>query len=182
MLSNIIEFLREKHIISYGIYRRINDFVFWLKNTFIYKPHRAKHGWAPNDTWALDNYLTDVIIESVEHLRIHTHGYPSRYKTAEEWDTELKYIIQAFKDYKNFDADSANRREELHKLHGIQSFREFLKQNPGMGFVEAMQTYDDDKKFPDGVLKEFYEQEQKRHLEIKERMKKIIDVWDDLWD
>lgn len=41
--------------------------------------HRARYGWAPRDTWNLNNYLNDVLAGSLKHLAEKTHGTPNGY-------------------------------------------------------------------------------------------------------
>lgn len=56
---------------------------------------RATRGWANRDTWSLDNYLLEILPEMIDHLRIHTHGYPGygEFDTPEKWDKFLKEEI-----------------------------------------------------------------------------------------
>jgi len=61
---------------------------------------RGIRGWANEDTWGFDDYLTDVIIEGITHLRQYAHGYPCNVKSLKEWKKILKTIIIGFKAYK----------------------------------------------------------------------------------
>lgn len=37
---------------------------------------RGRRGWAPSDTWGMDDYICRVIGEMTAHLKEHTHGHP----------------------------------------------------------------------------------------------------------
>jgi hypothetical protein len=50
----------------------------WLRDVRTYW-HRARYGWAPKDTWSLDDYLNGVLAGSLAHLAEHTHGTPCGY-------------------------------------------------------------------------------------------------------
>lgn len=56
---------------------------------------RVTRGWANRDTWDLDNYLLEILPEMIDHLRIHTHGYPGygKFDAPEKWDKFLKEEI-----------------------------------------------------------------------------------------
>ena len=41
--------------------------------------HRARYGWAPRDTWGLDDYLAGVLGGSLHHLADHHCGTPACY-------------------------------------------------------------------------------------------------------
>lgn len=66
---------------------------------------RARHGWAPQDTWNLQRHLGEVIAGSVEHLRDNTHSYPAG-TTPQEWEAILTEIAEGFRAY---DAVDPNR-------------------------------------------------------------------------
>lgn len=166
-------------IIPYGIRMRYYDVRYWFREIFLYKPHRAMHGWASNDTWNLNNYLTRITIETLTHLKDNTHGYPADYKHFDEWKKELDTVIQAFKDYDTYDDDSHKRLEALESSYGIKSFREIIKES-GNNWQEIFNNKRE--RLPNEVYKKHYDEEAIIHEEIKVRMKKLIDVYDGLWD
>jgi hypothetical protein len=78
---------------------------WWLgKHPFIDSPirefkfawRRYKDGWTPQDTWGLDNYLSEIIIGSVRHLNEVKHGWPGEPLTYEEWGQILDDIVAGF--------------------------------------------------------------------------------------
>jgi len=50
---------------------------------------RGWNGWAPNDTWDLDSYLTRVICESVKALSQRDMSVPDHFKEPKHWKTFL---------------------------------------------------------------------------------------------
>lgn len=56
---------------------------------------RAYSGWADEDCWSLDYYLSKVIRDSVKRLRNHHCGFPG-YMTNKEWNEKLDAIIYTF--------------------------------------------------------------------------------------
>ena len=58
-----------------------------IKN-FIY---RGIHGWCPEDTWSLDEYLARVISEATGYLAKTVHGFPPEL-TFKRWKEILKQI------------------------------------------------------------------------------------------
>lgn len=63
---------------------------------------RGKRGWADSDTWDFNDYLTEVIIAGMSHLKKHVHGYPAikGMNSNRQWKNTLQKIINGFKAYK----------------------------------------------------------------------------------
>lgn len=104
------------------IYERSIDFGWALWRLWRYTLHprvmwrkvvryhqRGVRGWADEDTWSFDYYLSRVIVEGLDHLRKNTHGYPSKlvpdYEVAMEqrvedgaqrWNQILYEIMEGF--------------------------------------------------------------------------------------
>lgn len=51
---------------------------YWWQDLYTFY-HRGRYGWAPRDTWSLDQYLTGVLSGSLSHLADTSHGTPSSY-------------------------------------------------------------------------------------------------------
>ena len=89
--------------------------------------YRARHGWAPRDTWSLDIHLNKVLAGSLMHLANTTHTYPLGYKTHEQWVADLLRWAKAFsedpEDVDIFDkpiytlhwAEEHRRRKAIHQ-------------------------------------------------------------------
>ena len=76
-----------------------------------YGIQRWSRGWNDRDVWNLNDHLAKIISETVEHLRIHTHSYPSgldpndravatpderHNEDVKKWDNILKTISEGF--------------------------------------------------------------------------------------
>lgn len=59
--------------------RRIR--VFWQDVRTAW--HRARYGWAPSDTWNLQDYLAGVMAGSLKHLAETSYGSPNGYPLTE---------------------------------------------------------------------------------------------------
>jgi hypothetical protein len=66
----------------------------WVK-PFVYSYQRVTRGWADCDTWSLDNHIAGVLADAIQHLRIHTHGYPNGL-SEKKWDAILVDITAGF--------------------------------------------------------------------------------------
>jgi len=152
---------------------------YWVRCHFKYPYQRIKYGFADNDVWGLNSYLTDVIIGSVTKLRSNPMGHPCQFNSLQEWQTELDEIIKAFDDYKNYDDNSHARLDVLHKQHNIPTWQEVASGELGK-FTDYLNN--PKYKLPRDVYKKFWDDELVIHNNIKKRMKRIIDVWDNLWD
>lgn len=75
-----------------GRLRDLRDPLLRIKTFY----QRGRRGWADNDVWSLDRYLSKVIAGSIAHLREHTNGHPCEL-TPEEWEEILLKIEWAFK-------------------------------------------------------------------------------------
>lgn len=82
----------------------------WCHDIYTYW-HRARYGWAPQDTWDLDNYLDTVIGHSVIHLSNHTHSAPTGYPRLMnlpldgDWSPVTDYDWSPVTDYDQWRAD-----------------------------------------------------------------------------
>ncbi len=108
----------------------------WLLDIHNYW-HRARYGWAPKDTWSLDNYLNGVLAGALTHLADHSHGtpagYPSVAATLEtetdhaQWESDLRRWAKVFSedpddveiydkpDYTAQWAEETRRRDAIHQ-------------------------------------------------------------------
>ena len=138
------------------------DIKYWFNLHFKYKFQRANRG-------------------SITHLKNTTNGYPNPYESMEEWHKELDSIIQAFSDYKNFDDVQTERLEKLEAEYNIKPLQFPIGKKVS---IDDMFKYINNKenRLPSDVLDKFYIEEDLIMKDIKERMKKVIDDWGNLWD
>jgi hypothetical protein len=99
--------------------------------------HRARHGWAPRDTWSLDMYLDGVLAGALAHLADSSHGVPAGYPGVDvdsdvdiafgHWTADLRRWAKAFEDAarddyyeihgRNYDAWHADEKARLAAVH-----------------------------------------------------------------
>ncbi len=92
----------------------------WFRN--LWRPvysfyHRGRYGWAPEDTWDFDSYLSGVISQGIGYFRKNSNSYPGNPPEAEspeKWDAILKRIQEGFEaDLALEDPENQNRFDEL---------------------------------------------------------------------
>lgn len=110
---------------SFGGYRRFckawwKDLFWWLTRGWAYDIQnywlRARYGWAPRDTWSLDDYISGVLGGALEHLAANTHGTPPCYPRIShadctpdcepdhaQWEADLRRWAAAFRAYSTHD-------------------------------------------------------------------------------
>lgn len=67
------------------LYTMIRD-IYW----------RAKYGFTPYDTWDLDDFLGDLMYDSITYFEKNRHGFPTD-MTDEQWAVYLSEMAEAFK-------------------------------------------------------------------------------------
>ena len=89
---------------------------------------RGKKGWSYPDTWDFDDYLTDVIIGGLTHLRKYTHGHPviKGVNNNKQWKSILQKIINGFKAYKKMCNWCIRHKEKTYKKLN-KKFKEGMK-------------------------------------------------------
>lgn len=113
--------------IYWAIYRGWNYYwgPFALERNIRKFVERGLHGYSKQDTWSLDDYLTEIIIGGVTELSEATHGVPT--EIAEQWGGDhdgalaewrliLNTIVEGFK---------ANKRlsEHEHWEGGVRNYK-----------------------------------------------------------
>lgn len=132
---------------------------------------RATRGWANRDTWSLDNYLLEILPEMIDHLRIHTHGYPGHdeFDTPEKWDKFLKEeIIIPLQNAREEQTTQINEYEKEY-FNLFSSSGRFINTRPD-----------------DEVREKWFAREQEidewRHQELERGLQKLISIFWHLWN
>jgi hypothetical protein len=66
----------------------------WPAQTRKARRERAKRGWAVEDTWNLDSYLSHVLADALKEIRDYP-GHPGSVE-AEEWKAIVEQMIAGF--------------------------------------------------------------------------------------
>ena len=71
----------------------------WIKKAY----YRVKNGWAPEDTWSMDEWFLRVVPQMLHYLAEHTHGYPGydEFDTPEKWKAYLHDMAYLFENCTN---------------------------------------------------------------------------------
>lgn len=81
--------------------------MYWrLKRKIVRFWQRGRRGWADEDVWSFDDYITRVMAEGIAHLADTDHGWPgenSKWPTHEEW---VAYLRDLSGRLRRWDADS----------------------------------------------------------------------------
>lgn len=74
---------------------------------------RARRGWAPSDTWSLDQHLCRILGEMLEHLADHTHGWPQsdEFPQFADWHTALQRTAEMLLRYEPDDPDAVTNAQ-----------------------------------------------------------------------
>ncbi len=79
------------------------DYIKNIPSEIKYFIQRGKNGYAENDVWSLDSYLSRVISQSIRDLAKISHGYPDNpfsknqgFKNFGEWKKTLNKIVDGF--------------------------------------------------------------------------------------
>jgi hypothetical protein len=92
---------REKNSLPYRMYKRLYRFIyngFYLED--LYRDIRAfiqrgKRGWSNRDVWGLGDYISDVLVGALNHLKRYHSGYPGDL-TEGQWIDILNELIWTF--------------------------------------------------------------------------------------
>ena len=110
----------------YRLYRKIKSFI-----------QRGRRGWAEEDTWDFDYYLSNIIAEGTKYLLVHQHGHPKDL-TEKKWREILKEIIWTFQylrdgyniwlqDWESIGLDQANKNREINDKRAKKGLSLFVK-------------------------------------------------------
>lgn len=72
---------------------------------------RALNGWAPEDTWAIDTWTSEILPSMLRYLADSTHSYPLDCKSLLQWQNELREMAKNIEAYHTW--DNSNQAFEL---------------------------------------------------------------------
>ncbi len=97
---------------------------------------RGRNGWCSTDCWNLDSYLSTVILETLQHFKEGTQGYPGVFESIDEWYAQLDLMIDGWTaqreltdentwDYENVPYDEWAEPLRKRRDVGFASFKEY---------------------------------------------------------
>lgn len=68
-----------------------------------WRHQRASRGWADNDCWNTDGYVTNILSGMLLHLADNNHAYPGMppWETPEKWDAHLRDLAARLRAWNN---------------------------------------------------------------------------------
>lgn len=133
---------------------------------------RARNGYARQDLWDFDSYLTVMFSKAFEELALNHYGYPHG-MTDEEWTDTLHEIASCFRDYNPDISSYQNEYEEAYwnELKELRAKKELEEQ-----FNQE----------PSETTKKFLKREEEINGYRKERLKRGLELFskyfENFWD
>ena len=112
------------------VFHRIKNFLTNIPKRIKFFYQRGKRGYSDQDVWNMDWWFFSVVIPMLKQLRDTKQGYPSEFKTPEEWDRELDTMIHYFTEATEEGCSEKNEYEEQYNKRWWNSFYE-----KGMAYV-----------------------------------------------
>lgn len=154
-----------------------HKYIPWFFRNLKYAYQRACRGYSDSDVWNLDNYLAILIAESLTSLADDTVGYPVSMPSPKAWDDTLRNVAKHFSDYaNNYDEESTNAflaylnvKKELVERHPRATEDELMMVSPALRAVKDL------------WIKTYEREEQAADENIREGLKKLADIFQNLW-
>lgn len=71
---------------------------YWFKHNRIRQfIDRGRHGFAPDDCWNLDTYISGVLYKAIIQYAKDTNGFPSNLESLEQWQAILAEMAEGFR-------------------------------------------------------------------------------------
>lgn len=171
-MRNMTKFNEELEDFKYTLQSKWSSFRYFFRRIYWFFL-RGKKGWAPNDTWNLNNSLARVIAEQLKYLAHHSNGYPGTF-TEQSWTDYLLDIAKSFDEYCNYDGWQLKEWQQMYKIHAGVDFEKRYKEENWLW-----------NKLPDiprEIIEAHYTKIDLEYKRIIEGMKRIFDNWGNLWD
>lgn len=115
---------------------------YWIKKIYWWF-HRANHGWADNDAWGMCDYIAQVNIEMLKHLKKNLHGAPpdlfdseNKENPLHEWESIIDQMISGFQ------AILAISTMECWDIHATQAERDQSYEDHMSVYQNGMRLYE----------------------------------------
>lgn len=153
------------------IFHRIKNFLTNIPKRIKFFYQRGKRGYSDQDVWSMDWWFFSVVIPMLKQLRDTKQGYPSKFKTPEEWDRELDTMIHYFIEATEEGCSEKNEYEEQYNKRWWDSF-----DKKGMAYVI------DDSELRDKYLQRSYEIDEYREDMKNKGFEMFSKYFWNLWD
>lgn len=153
------------------VFHRIKNFLTNIPKQIKFFYQRGKRGYSDQDVWSMDWWFFSVVIPMLKQLRDTKQGYPSKFKTPEEWDRELDTMIHYFIEATEEGCSEKNEYEEQYNKRWWDSF-----DKKGMAYVI------DDSELRDKYLQRSYEIDEYREDMKNKGFEMFSKYFWNLWD
>lgn len=153
------------------VFHRIKNFLTNIPKQIKFFYQRGKRGYSDQDVWSMDWWFFSVVIPMLKQLRDTKQGYPSKFKTPEEWDRELDTMIHYFIEATEEGCSEKNEYEEQYNKRWWDSF-----DKKGMAYVI------DDSELRDKYLQRSYEIDEYRENMKNKGFEMFSKYFWNLWD
>lgn len=153
------------------VFHRIKNFLTNIPKKIKFFYQRGKRGYSDQDVWSMDWWFFSVVIPMLKQLRDTKQGYPSEFKTPEEWDRELDTMIHYFIEATEEGCSEKNEYEEQYNKRWWDSF-----DKKGMAYVI------DDSELRDKYLQRSYEIDEYREDMKNKGFEMFSKYFWNLWD
>lgn len=153
------------------VFHRIKNFLTNMPKRIKFFYQRGKRGYSDQDVWSMDWWFFSVVIPMLKQLRDTKQGYPSKFKTPEEWDRELDTMIHYFIEATEEGCSEKNEYEEQYNKRWWDSF-----DKKGMAYVI------DDSELRDKYLQRSYEIDEYREDMKNKGFEMFSKYFWNLWD
>lgn len=158
-------------------FRAWHRYIPWFFRNLKYAYQRACRGYSDCDVWNLDSYLATLIAESLISLADDTVGYPISMSSPEAWDETLRNVAKHFSNYVNSsDEESTNAflaylnvKKELVERHPQATEEELMMVSPALRAVKDL------------WIKTYKKEAQADSENIRDGLKKLADIFQNLW-
>lgn len=153
------------------VFHRIKNFLTNMPKRIKFFYQRGKRGYSDQDVWSMDWWFFSVVVPMLKQLRDTKQGYPSKFKTPEEWDRELDTMIHYFIEATEEGCSEKNEYEEQYNKRWWDSF-----DKKGMAYVI------DDSELRDKYLQRSYEIDEYREDMKNKGFEMFSKYFWNLWD
>lgn len=153
------------------VFHRIKNFLTNMPKRIKFFYQRGKRGYSDQDVWSMDWWFFSVVIPMLKQLRDTKQGYPSEFKTPEEWDRELDTMIHYFTEATEEGCSEKNEYEEQYNKRWWDSFYE-----------KSMAYVIDDSELRDKYLQRSYEIDEYREDMKNKGFEMFSKYFWNLWD
>lgn len=99
--------------VNFSILGNYTDSAEDIETLAKYREERIKNGFDSTECWNLDNTIAGFVLPRLKLFKEHANGYPSSFKTMDEWYEVIDKMIYAFDRIYNEDKYFEERNERL---------------------------------------------------------------------